>query len=96
MPTAREIADTVWNTDGVVGVPGDWPPGNDHLMAKSIVVDIGKRVRGLEAKLSAQAATIDKLVDAVGTGPGADLEVLKAEIRAAFESVSVRLDVQEG
>lgn len=49
----------------------------------------------MEAKLDAQAATIDKLVDAVAAGPGVDVEALKAEIREAIESVSVRLDVKE-
>lgn len=47
------------------------------------------------AKLSAQQATIDKLVDAVAAGPGVDVEALKQEIREAIESVSVRLDVTE-
>lgn len=47
------------------------------------------------ARLEAQSATIDKLVDAVAAGPGVDVEALKAEIREAIESVSVRLDVED-
>jgi len=43
------------------------------------------------AKLTAQQATIDKLVDAVAAGTSADLSALKAEIRAAIESISVRM-----
>jgi hypothetical protein len=48
------------------------------------------------AQLEAQQATIDKLVDAVAAGPGVDLDALKAEIREAIESVSVRLAVDDG
>lgn len=48
----------------------------------------------LTAKVDAQAATIDKLVDAVTAGPEVDLKALKDEIRQAIESVTVRLDVE--
>jgi hypothetical protein len=48
------------------------------------------------AKLDAQQATIDKLVDAVAAGPGVDLDALKREIKDAIESVVVHLDVQDG
>jgi GH25 family lysozyme M1 (1,4-beta-N-acetylmuramidase) len=47
------------------------------------------------AKLDAQQATIDKLVDAVAAGPGVDLDALKQEIKDAIESVVVHLDVQD-
>ncbi|WP_406168860.1 glycoside hydrolase family 25 protein [Streptomyces sp. NBC_00996] len=51
----------------------------------------------LTAKVDAQAVTIDKLVDAITAGPGADLEALKAEIRQAIEGISatVHLDIPE-
>lgn len=45
------------------------------------------------AKLEAQQATIDKLVDAVAAGPGVDVQALKDEIKAAIESVVIHLDV---
>jgi hypothetical protein len=50
------------------------------------------------AQLAAQAATIDKLVDAVAAGPGADLDALKAEIRSSIEGIkaTILIDVQEG
>lgn len=92
-----DICAAVWETDGVVGVPEGWgAKGNTEWKPSSILIDLGKRVRGLEAGLTAQAATIDKLVDAIAAGPGADLDALKAEIRSAIESVTVRFDVQEG
>lgn len=43
------------------------------------------------AKLDAQAVTIDKLVDAVGSAGSFDPEELKQEIREAIESVRVQL-----
>lgn len=88
-----------WLTDGVTGVPADWTsPGNEEWQPWSGVVTNGKKIRGVEALVKAQAATIDKLVDTIAAGPGADLEALKAEIREAIEGVTatVRLDVQEG
>jgi uncharacterized coiled-coil protein SlyX len=91
--TNADICAAVWETDGVVGVPEGWgAAGNTEWKASSILIDLGKRVRGLEATAAAQAATIDKLVDAVAAGPGADLDALKAEIRAAIESVTIRID----
>lgn len=46
------------------------------------------------AKLDAQQATIDKLVDALKASQP-DLDALKAEIKDAIESVVVHLDVQD-
>jgi hypothetical protein len=89
-----DICKAVWETDGVVGVPDGWgSKGNTEWKPASILIDLGKRVRSLEATTAAQAATIDKLADALASGAGADLDALKAEIRAAIESVTVRLDV---
>lgn len=48
----------------------------------------------IQAQLAAQAATIDKLVDRLD-GAQPDLDALKAEIREAIESVSVRLEVED-
>lgn len=52
------------------------------------------RLARVEKALKAQAATIDKLVDAISAGTGTDVEALKAEIREAIESVTVRLEVE--
>nr|WP_234311409.1 N-acetylmuramoyl-L-alanine amidase [Streptomyces alboflavus] len=88
-----DICKAVWTTDGVVGVPDGWgAPGNTEWKPASILIDMGKRLRTVEAQQAAQAATIDKLVDAVAAGPAADLDALKAEIRAAIESVVIRID----
>jgi hypothetical protein len=46
------------------------------------------------ARLDAQAATIDKLVDALAKGVDVDLSALKAEIRTMIESVTVRLTTE--
>ncbi len=93
--SSKDICTAVWDTDGVVGVPEGWgTAGNTEWKPASILIDLGKRVRGLEAGIKAQAVTIDKLVDAVAAGPVADVNALKAEIRAAIESVTVRLDVE--
>lgn len=47
------------------------------------------------AKLDAQAATIDKLADALGQADDIDVDALKDEIREAIESITVRLDTNE-
>ncbi|MDW8804098.1 hypothetical protein P1P68_04640 [Streptomyces scabiei] len=54
------------------------------------------RLQRVETAVAAQAATIDKLVDAMTADPAADLDALKAEIRQAIEGISatVRLDVK--
>jgi uncharacterized coiled-coil protein SlyX len=91
-----DICKAVWETDGVVGVPEGWgAAGNAQWKPSSLLIDLGKRVRGLEAQLGAQAVTIDKLVDVVAAGPVADLDALKQEIRSAIESVTVRLAVED-
>ena len=51
----------------------------------------GKRIL---ASLEAQRVTIDKLVEALALA-APDMETLKAEIREAIESVTVRLDTEE-
>lgn len=51
----------------------------------------GKRIL---AALEAQRATIDKLVEALALA-APDMEALKADIREAIESVTVRLDVED-
>ena len=95
--TAEDITRAVWLKDHIVGVPEGWgATGNTEWKPASILIDIGKRTRALEAELKAQRATIDKLADAVGTAGQFDPEVLKREIREAIESITVRLDTTEG
>lgn len=92
--TKADICAAVWDTDGVVKVPEGWgTPDNPEWKASSILIDLGKRIRALEATLAAQTATIEKLVDAVSVGTDADIEELKTQIREAIESVTVRLEV---
>jgi N-acetylmuramoyl-L-alanine amidase len=92
MPTPKEL----W--DHEIEVP--WgSPDNPEWQADSILVNTGARARNIEAKIDAltakieaQALTIDKLVDAVAAGSGVDAVELKAEIRAAIESIQVEHD----
>ena len=93
--TAEDITRAVWLKDHIVGVPEGWgAPGNTEWKPASILIDIGKRTRALEAEMHAQRVTIDKLADAVGKAGQFDPEVLKAEIREAIESITVRLDTE--
>lgn len=96
MPSEKEIYEAVWRRD-VVPVPDDYAKKdtNPKWWPETMLRDTNAKVREMRRALDAQAATIDKLVDAVAAGPGVDLEALKAEIRRAIESVSVRLDVEE-
>lgn len=95
MPTAKEIAEAVWKHP----IKASWmPKGSDDMWQADTHLGVAHaHVRKLEAAAAAQQATIDKLVDALaaGAGGGVDLEALKAEIRAAIESVQVRLEVEE-
>lgn len=50
-----------------------------------------ENVNAILAQLRAQAATIDKLVDAVGAAQDFDPESLKREIREAVESIKISL-----
>lgn len=99
--TGKDFCKAVWETDGVIDVPAEWTkPGNREWMAKSVVVDIGKRVRALQAEAVVQNATIAELTRTVAqlaTNTAAvDVEELVARITRAIENVRVRLDVEEG
>ncbi|MFP3986870.1 peptidoglycan recognition family protein [Streptomyces sp. E11-3] len=94
----EKIAQRVWEKDHFINVP--WgTDDNPQWMAKSIVVDTGKRVRGIEQQLGRQKATIDELVKTVATlasGLGdLDPAAIVAELTAAIESIEIRLDIPD-
>lgn len=97
--TPADIYKGAWEQDRMK-VPAAWSahnPTNDTWQPKSVLINIGERVRAVEAQLAAQAATIDKLADAVGAAGAFDPDGLKREIREAIESITVRLDtIPEG
>lgn len=99
VPLTKADVNTVFNTDNVIAVPSDWSPGNDYWTAASLLVDQGKRIRSLDAKVTALTATNGKLVDAVAqlaAGLGdLDPAAIVAELRAAIESIEIRLDVPD-
>lgn len=90
MPSKKEIAEAVLETDGIVDAP--WgTEQNPTWMLKSVITHSTKAILRTEAKVDAQNATINKLVDALATSGSFDPEVLKAEIRQAIESITVNL-----
>ncbi|GAA2673926.1 hypothetical protein GCM10010400_40090 [Streptomyces aculeolatus] len=89
---AKKIAKAVADLDAY---PVPWESDNKDNQLKNAVASMWRIVYRTEAEVKAQRATIDKLVDAVAAGPGADLEALKREIREAIEGVTVRLSVEE-
>ncbi|MEU0393801.1 peptidoglycan recognition family protein [Streptomyces sp. NPDC006208] len=97
VPLTKADVSTVFNTDNVIAVPADWSPGNTHWTAASVLIDQGKRLRSLQAELKALTTTNTKLVEAVAA-LAADVDDLDptaivAELKAAIESIDVRLDV---
>lgn len=104
-PEEDDVALTVddvkklWTTDNVIGVPADWSPGNDYWTAASLLIDQGKRLRSLQATVTALSATNEKLVGAVATLAAnvGDLDpaAIVAELKASIESVTIHLDVPD-
>ena len=97
MPLTKNDVATLWKTDGVIGVPADWSPGNDHWAPASLLIDIGKRLRVLQANDAAQLAAITAMATALGRVDAAvDVDALVASVRAAVteavESIDVRLE----
>lgn len=89
-----DIVKAVWLTDGVVGVPEDWSPGNTEWMPASILIDVAKRVRSLQGTVAAQGEAVKALAAALAAhDEHIDADALVARITAAIESVTVRLDV---
>jgi hypothetical protein len=100
MPLTKADVATLWKTDGVIGVPADWSPGNDHWAPASLLIDMGKRLRVLQANDAAQTAAITAMANALGRVDEAlDVDALVAKVRAeiasAVESIDVRLDVAD-
>lgn len=99
VPLTKSDVNTLFNTDNVIAVPADWSPGNTHWTAASLLVDQGKRLRSLDAKVAALtevnaklAGTVAQLAANVGD---LDPAAIVAELRTAIESVEVRLDVTD-
>lgn len=101
MPLTKDDVAKVWKTDGVIGVPADWSPGNNEWTAASLLIDQGKRLRSLQASVAAQGAAITALSTALGRVDEAlDVDALvarvRAEVTAAVESIDVRLEAISG
>jgi len=98
MPTPAEVAKAVLTYDGVISVPGA-PPTNPTWTLSSVQTEILKRVDKANLTLAAQKQTIDELVKAVATlaaGLGnLDPAAIVNELRAAIESIDIRLDVPD-
>lgn len=87
-----KIARRVWALSGDDPLKG----GTTKISKEMLLWGMAGRLQRVETEVAAQAATIDKLVDAVTADPATDLDALKAEIRQAIEGISatVRLDVK--
>lgn len=87
-----KIARRVWALSGDDPLKG----GTTKISKEMLLWGMAGRLQRVETAVAAQAATIDKLVDAMTSDPAADLAALKAEIRQAIEGISatVRLDVK--
>ncbi|MCX4857509.1 N-acetylmuramoyl-L-alanine amidase [Streptomyces canus] len=87
-----KIARRVWALSGDDPLKG----GTAKVSKEMMLWGMAGRLQRVETAVAAQAATIDKLVDAVAAGPAPDLDALKTEIRQAIEGISatVRLDVE--
>lgn len=62
MPSKKEIAEAVWRTDDVIGIPAAWrgDSTNTHWTAQSVLINLGDRVRAIEAKLDKLIAAAEK------------------------------------
>ena len=93
----QDIYDAVWKTDQIAG-PADAPDHktNPTWQPQSVMKDVQVRVRGLEKKLAALTETNDKLVTTVAqlaAGLGdLDPTAIVAELKAAIESIDIRID----
>lgn len=99
MALTKADVKTLFTTDGVIAVPADWSPGNDSWTAASLLIDSGKRLRALQKDVAVLSSANSKLVDAVAAlaaGLGdLDPAAIVAELRAAIESIDIRLDVPD-
>ncbi|MGP3917697.1 CHAP domain-containing protein [Nonomuraea sp. 10N515B] len=90
--TGEALFKTVWHRDAIK-VP--WgTPDNPTWQPQSILVDNGKRLRAIEAKLDAQNATIRELVAALAQRDSEiDVDAVVQRIETAIAGITVRLDV---
>jgi N-acetylmuramoyl-L-alanine amidase len=97
----EEIHKGAWEQDAI---PVPWGgKDNPNWRPRSVLVDIGARARGIEAKLDvltarieAQSATIATLAEALAAHhQDVDAEALLARIEAAIERVTIRLEVAD-
>lgn len=98
------VAKAAWLTDGVVAVPADWTTtDNPEWRAASILIDEGKRVRGLEvavrqvlAQNAAQDAVLAKLAEDGGLTPEEAKAAAEAGARAALDVLGDALQTPGG
>ncbi|WP_246460593.1 hypothetical protein [Streptomyces himalayensis] len=98
MPTTDEIATAVLKKDNIVrNAVGT--PDNEFVTPATVLYRTEVVVRRIEAKLTAQDATISELTKAVAAlaadSTAIDADALVARITAAIENVTVRLDVAD-
>lgn len=89
-----EIADAVLNTDNVFGVPAHWRkenPKNDKWKFSAVIVNMGDHVRNIEAQLTAQQKTIEKLVDTIGNLSDLDMSELRQELLDTINSIKISI-----
>ncbi|MFF3497371.1 N-acetylmuramoyl-L-alanine amidase [Streptomyces sp. NPDC002795] len=93
--TKKDIYDAVWRTDSVPAPEtSSTIKTNPTWQAVSVLSDIANRVRGTEATVNAQSATIKTLAQALAKqDTKVDVDALMQRITDAIESVTVRLDV---
>lgn len=100
---AKRVNAAVWDQDNMPAPPSastyktnkTWKASSYFKETYERIHEVKADLTSIQAKLDAQAKTIDKLADALGTAGQFDPEALKREIREAIESVSVRLDTGE-
>lgn len=100
---AKQVNASVWDMDNMPAPPSastyktnrTWKASSYFKETYERIHEVKADLTSIQAKLDAQAKTIDKLADALGTAGQFDPEALKREIREAIESVSVRLDTGE-
>lgn len=96
----EKVRKTVWESDKAAA-PDDAPDRatNPTWQYQSFLKDTNARVRSLEKKLAALAATNDKLVGAVATLAAniGDLDpaAIITELKAELENITIRLDVPD-
>jgi hypothetical protein len=99
--TKQDIYDAVWKTDQVPAPnTSTTRKTNPTWMAVSVLADIDNVVRSMKGTVEAQQAAISELAKTVAAlaanTQAVDPDALVARIQGAIESVTVRLDVQEG